>query len=83
MDDKQIPMVPKYQAETQMMHMSMAIKHIAIVAVAFAVAFVAAILIFVNGYTSRTKDWLNTLAAMQTKPAITEVENGVHKQPDP
>lgn len=83
MDEKQVPTVPKFQAEEQMMHISMAIKHITIVAVAFAIAFVAAILIFVNGYTSRTKDWLNTLAAMQTKPAITEVDNGIQQQSGP
>ena len=79
-----IPMIPKYQAEKEMMHMSKAIKNITIVSVSFAVAFVIAILIFVNGYTSRTKDWLNTLAAMQRTPAATEeTRDGIQQQPGP
>lgn len=86
MDEKNVndvPMIPKYQAEKEMMHMSKAIKNITIVSVIFAVAFVVAIWIFVNGYTSRTKDWLNTLTAMQGNPAVTEVQNGIQQQPDP
>lgn len=78
-----IPMIPKYQAEKEMMHMSKAIKNITIVSVSFAVAFVIAILIFVNGYTARTKDWLNTLTAMQHTPAATEVQDGIQQQPGP
>ena len=78
-----VPMVPKFQAEKEMMHMSKAIKNITIVSVVFAVAFVLAVLIFVNEYTSRTKDWLNTLAAMQGKPAVTEVTDGIQQQSDP
>ena len=78
-----VPMMPKHQAEAQMMHMSHALKCITIVAVAFAAAMVAAIIIFVNGYTSRTKDWLNTLAAMQGRPAAAEVQDGIQQQPGP
>ena len=54
--------------------------------VAFIVAFALMVImawIFIAGYTSRTKDWLNTLAGMQGKPAVTEVENGIQQQPDP
>ena len=54
-----------------------------IVIIAVCAAMVAMALIFVTGYTSRTKDWLNTLAAMQGKPAVTEVEHGIQQQPDP
>lgn len=75
MEDK-IPMVPKHQAEEALYHMSRAIRAIVIVACVFAVAIVTAIIIFVNGYTSRTKDWLNTYAQLQARPAVTEVTDG-------
>ena len=78
-----IPMIPKHQAESMIIHMSRTLKYITIVSVAFAMAMVAAIIIFVNGYTARTKDWLNTLASMQGKPAVTEAIDGIQQQPDP
>ena len=79
-----VPMMPKHQAESQMMHMSHALKAITIVAVAFAAAMVAAIIVFVNGYTSRTKDWLNTITNLQQgRPAVTEAGDGIQQQPDP
>ena len=74
-----IPMIPKHQAEAQMLHLCRAMRYITIVSVAFAAAITIAILIFVNGYTSRTKDWLNTLAAMQGKTAVTEVQDGIQQ----
>ena len=77
-----IPMIPKYQAEAQMMHMSIAIRSIVTVCAIFAFTIMVAIWVFVNGYTSRTKDWLNTLAGLQEKPAVTEVGNGIQQQPD-
>ena len=75
MEDK-IPTVPKHQAEEALYHMSRAIHAIVIVACVFATAIVAAIIIFVQGYTSRTKDWLNTYAQLQGRPAVTEVTDG-------
>lgn len=75
-----VPMMPKHQAETQLMHMSHANRNMTIVIIAVLTAMVLMALIFVTGYTSRTKDWLNTLAAMQGKPAVTEVENGIQQQ---
>ena len=78
-----VPMIPKHQCESILMHMSWAVKSMAMVAIVFAMAMVAAIIIFVNGYTSRTKDWLNTIAQLQAKPAVTEVSDGIQQQPSP
>ena len=78
-----VQMMPKYQAETMMMHMSRANRNMAIVIIAVCAAMVAMAYIFVTGYTSRTKDWLNTLAGMQGTPAVTEVNDGIQQQPDP
>ena len=80
---EEVPMIPKHQAETMMMHLEMANRNMMIVAVVFAAALVAAIIIFVNGYTSRTKDWLNTLTNLQNGQAVTEVGDGIQQQPPP
>ena len=79
-----VQMMPKYQAETMLMHMSRANRNMTVVIIAVCFAMVLMAYIFVTGYTSRTKDWLNTLAGMQeNKPAVTEVQNGIQQQPDP
>ena len=81
--ERDVPMMPKHQAETMMMHMSRANRNMTIVIIAVCLAMVLMAYIFVSGYTSRTKDWLNTLAGMQGKPAAAEVQNGIQQQPDP
>lgn len=82
--EEEVPTVPKHWAEMMMMHMSRAIRNMTIGFVAGFIAMVIMALIFVNGYTSRTKDWLNTLAGLQGgNPAATEVQNGIQQQPDP
>ena len=78
-----VQMVPKFQAETMLMHMSRANRNMTIAIIAVCAAMVLMALIFVTGYTSRTKDWLNTLAGMQRAPAATEVGNGIQQQPGP
>ena len=47
-----------------------------IVIIAVCVAMVVMAYVFVTGYSSRTKDWLNTYAALQGNPAVTEVTDG-------
>ena len=81
MEEKNVPMIPKYQAQDMAMHLGRANRNMMIVAIAVCLAMVTMVVIFVTGYTSRTKDWLNTLTQMQGKPAITEVTDG--QQADP
>ena len=82
--EESTPMIPKHQAETMMLHLEMANRNMAIVAIISVLAMVAAIIIFVSGYTSRTKDWLNTYAQLQgNRPAATEVTDGIQQQPSP
>ena len=78
-----IPMMPKHEAEMVMMHMSHANRNMAIAIVAMCAAMVLMAYIFVTGYTSRTKDWLQTLTVIQQgNPAVTEVSNGIQQQSD-
>ena len=82
-EENDVPMVPKHWAEMMMMHHS---KDIRAVVRGFIIAFalmVAMAWIFVSGYTSRTKDWLNTYANLRESTAVTEVEHGIQQQPDP
>ena len=75
MSEKDIPMIPKHQAEKEMMHMSWAIKCIVLISVMFCITIGTCVYIFVNGYTSRTKDWLNTFNNLLRNPAVTEAIN--------
>lgn len=78
-----IPMIPKHEAEMMMMHMSHANRNMAMVIIAVCAAMVLMAYIFVTGYTSRTKDWLQTLTVIQQgNHAVTEVSNGIQQQPD-
>ena len=76
MEQNDTPMIPKYQAESMLMHLSRANRNMMIVIIAVCVAMVVMAYVFVTGYTSRTKDWLNTYAALQGNPAVTEVTDG-------
>ena len=76
MEQNDTPMIPKYQAESMLMHLSRANRNMMIVIIAVCVAMVVMTYVFVTGYTSRTKDWLNTYAALQGNPAVTEVTDG-------
>ena len=81
--DEDVPVVPKHWAEMMMMHHS---RDIRAVVRGFLIAFALMVImawIFVSGYTSRTKDWLNTYANLRENTAVTEVQNGIQQQPDP
>ena len=65
MEDNNIPMIPKHQHQAEMMHMSRAVKAVVLVSLSAFVAIVIMAYIFVSGYTSRTKDWLNTYNNLQ------------------
>ena len=77
-EKKDIPMIPKYEADELAMHLGHANKNMMIVVISVCIAMVLMVVSFVSGYTSRTRDWLTTLAQLQSNPATTEVADG-HK----
>ena len=81
--EKDVPMIPKNQAETAMMHMSWANRNMLIAIIAFCITIIVCVLIFVNGYTSRTRDWLNTFNNLQRNSAVTEAADDQLQQPSP
>lgn len=68
--------VPYFVHEGIMAHYSRANRRMLVALVCVCVTFIITILVFVNGYTAREKNWLDTLQR-------TGVTDGVHKQPDP
>ena len=80
-EKKDVPMIPKYKADELAMHLGHANKNMMIVVISVCIAMVLMVVIFVNGYTSRTRDWLNTLAQLQGNTAATEVTDGYQADP--
>ena len=78
-EQNDVPMIPKHQHQAEMMHISRANKLIAMVSLAAFTAMVIMAYIFVSGYTSRTKDILNTINNLRVY-TIEEQGNG-QKEP--
>lgn len=76
-NNNETPMIPKHQHQAEMMHMSRAVKAVVFVSLSAFIAMLIMAYIFVSGYTSRTKDWLNTYNNLQK---IVEVADG-QKEP--
>lgn len=68
--------VPYFAHEGTVMHMAHCNRRMLIALVTVCVTFILTIIIFVNGYTAREKNWLDTLGRMG-------VTDGVHEQSDP
>ena len=80
MEEKEVPMIPKHQAQAQMMHMSWTIRWLIVgIIIGFACMVVQAY-IFVSSYTSRTERWLTTYN--QLVASITEAANEKEKAGD-
>ena len=84
MDEKKdVPMIPKHQAEAQMMHMSWTIRWLIIGIVIGFMCMVVQAYIFVSSYTSRTEKWLatyNELVATITEGANEKDTSGIIQQ---
>ena len=70
--------IPFFAHENTMMHYNHANKRMLIALLSVCVTFILTIVVFVFGYTVREKNWLDTLTRLQ----VTEVQDGVHEQPD-
>ena len=79
MDEKQgkndIPMIPKHQAQAQMMHMSWTIRWLVIGIIIGFLCMLGMAYIFVTSYTSRTERWLKTYDNLVERVNVTEVAN--------
>lgn len=83
-NEKNVPMVPLFQAENTVMHLNFANRRMLIALITVCVTFIITIVVFVCGYTVREKNWLDTITRMQGQTAVTtEVPNGVYQQSGP
>ena len=72
--------IPFFAHENVLMHYSSANRRMLIALLCVCITFIVTIVIFVTGYTTREKNWLDTLSHLT--PA-TEVADGVQQQGDP
>ena len=81
-ENNEVPMIPKHQAQAQMMHMSWTIRWLVIAIIIGFIAMVGMAYIFVSNYTSRTDKWLKTYDALVNRIEVTEVVNEENKAGD-
>jgi len=77
--EKQQTCIPFFVAENQVMHMDATNKRMLVALLAVCITFILTIIIFVVGYTVRERNWLHTIANMNTQQ---EVSDGIQQQPD-
>ena len=78
-ETKQTTCIPFFVAENQIMHMDATNKRMLVALLAVCITFILTIIIFVVGYTVRERNWLNTIAGMQT---VGVADDGIQQQPD-
>ena len=74
-DKKEVPMVPKHQAQAEMMHMSWTIRWLVVGITIGFICMVIMAYIFVSSYNNRTEKWLKTYDALVNRKQYTEVAN--------
>ena len=72
--------VSRFEYENTLMHYGRVNKRSLIALICVCVTFVIVTTIFVIAYTVRESNWLDTITQM--RPAVTEVRDGIHEQPD-
>ena len=78
-DEKAPACIPFFAHENALMHYNHANRRMLVALITVCVTFILTIVIFVCGYTVREKNWLDTLTRLEH---VTEVQDGVHQQPD-
>ena len=81
-EQDKIPMIPKHQAQAEMMHMSWTIRWLVIGIIIGFLCMLTMAYVFVSSYTSRTERWLKTYDALVNRLSITEVADEKDKTGD-
>lgn len=74
-DNNGIPMIPKHQAQAEMMHMSWTIRWLVSGIIIGFICMLLQAVVFVSNYNTRTEKWLQTYDALAKRIAVTEVAN--------
>ena len=76
MDEKtEVPMIPKHQAQAEMMHMSWTIRWLVVGVIIGFICMLIQAVVFVSSYTSRTEKWLKTYDVLVNRLSYTEAAN--------
>lgn len=75
-NEKEVASIPRFAHEAAMEHYNTANKRMLIAIISICITFILTIVIFVVGYTIRTKNWLDTICSMQQSPPVVEVQRG-------
>ena len=78
-ENTNVPMIPKHQHQAEMMHLSRIVKLLVISIIVGFICMLIQAYIFVSGYTSRTKDILNTINNLK----VYTVEEHINGQKEP
>ena len=74
--------VSRFEYENTLMHYGRVNKRSMITTIAVCITFIIVTAIFVVAYTVRERNWQEMFQKLVT-PAITEVSDGIHEQPNP
>lgn len=76
------PMIPAHQAETTFMHLSWSNRRMLIALLAVCLTFIITIVVFVNGYTIRERNWQETIKSLwEHSQNAEDGDDGIHEQP--
>ena len=79
-EKKECSLVSRYESDKAIMHLNFANRRMLIaiitVCVTAIVISIGSILIFVNSYTAREKNWQDTFRDLVNRTTVTEVEHG-------
>ena len=79
-EKKKCSLVSRYESDKAIMHLNFANRRMLIaiitVCVTAIVISIGSILIFVNSYTAREKNWQDTFRDLVNRTTVTEVEHG-------
>lgn len=61
-----VPMIEQYKVDSIIVHARRIVHDVKIIVAIVMAAVIAIVYIFVSNYNARTKDWLNTIATLQS-----------------
>ena len=81
-DDMEDNKVNRFESDKAIMHLNWANRRMLIALVTVCLTSIITIIIFVNGYTAREKNWQDTIRELMTnRIPVTEVSDGQQKEP--
>ena len=74
-ENKDVPMMPKHEAETTYLHLSWANRRMLIALICICVTMICVVIVFATNQTKREQMWQETIKSMYST-TVSEVDNG-------